>query len=201
MLGQTLDGGFAEPVFGAQATFRALMDALANPGQMQALDAPLEAPAGLAPELAAIALTLCDHDTIVWLDPALAESDAVVSWLRFHTAAPLTTDPSRAQFALVSTADALPALGRFALGTDEYPDRSTTIALSVASLTGGDGISLRGPGIEDHRHIAPHPLPHDFVGQWTANRGLFPRGVDLLLATEGRVIGLPRTTRISMEAH
>lgn len=201
MLGQTLEGGFAEPVFGAQATFRALIDALANPGRVHSLDAPLEAPAGLSPELAAIALTLCDHDTTVWLDPALAESDAVVSWLRFHTAALLTTDPSRAHFALVSTADALPALERFALGTDEYPDRSTTIALGVASLTGGAEIVLRGPGIEDHRHIALQPLPHDFVAQWATNRGLFPRGVDVLLAAGSGVIGLPRTTRISMEAH
>lgn len=201
MLEQALYGGFAEPVFGAQATFRALMDALANPGRPQALAAPVGTPAGLSPELSAIALTLCDHDTLVWLDPALAESDAVMAWLRFHTAAPLTTDPGRAQFALVSSADALPALDRFALGTDEYPDRSTTIALCVPSLSSGADLVLRGPGINDHWHIAPRGLPADFLDQWTRNRGEFPRGVDLLLAAEGQVLGLPRTTRISMEAH
>lgn len=201
MLEQTLDGGFAEPVFGAQATFRALMDALANPGQPHTLSAPLEAPAGLAPELAAVALTLCDHDTLVWLDPALAESEAILAWLRFHTAAPLTTDPSRAQFALVSSADALPALDRFALGTDEYPDRSTTIALGALALTGGADLVLRGPGINDHLHIAPHGLPATFLDQWSTNRAEFPRGVDLLLVGQGQVLGLPRTTRISMESH
>jgi alpha-D-ribose 1-methylphosphonate 5-triphosphate synthase subunit PhnH len=201
MLEHTLDGGFAEPVFGAQTTFRALMDALAYPGQPQLLSAPLEAPAGLAPQLAAVALTLWDHDTLVWLDPVLAESEAILAWLRFHTAAPLTTDPGRSQFALVSAADALPAFDRFALGTDEYPDRSTTIALAVPSLSGGADLVLRGPGIKDHLHIAPQGLPHDFLAQWTANRGEFPRGVDLLLVGQGQVLGLPRTTRISMEAH
>src|SRR5688500_11103017 len=133
MQGQALKGGFSEPVFGAQQTFRALMDALANPGQVQSLTAPLEAPPGLVPELAAIVLTMCDHDTSVWLDTSLMESESVLAWLRFHTAAPVTTDPTRASFALVSGADALPALAQFALGTDEYPDRSTTIALHIPS--------------------------------------------------------------------
>jgi alpha-D-ribose 1-methylphosphonate 5-triphosphate synthase subunit PhnH len=201
MIEPTLEGGFAEPVFGAQATFRALMDALANPGKPQALAAALDAPPGLAPELAAVALTTCDQDTSLWLDPVLAESDAVMAWLRFHTAAPVTTDPGRAQFALVSSADALPALDRFALGTDEYPDRSTTIALSVPSLTGGPDLVLRGPGINDHWLAAPQGLPADFLAQWADNRVLFPRGVDLLLVSGGQVMGLPRTTRITMEAH
>jgi alpha-D-ribose 1-methylphosphonate 5-triphosphate synthase subunit PhnH len=201
MQGQTLEGGFAEPVFGAQLTFRALMDALANPGQVQSLAAPLEAPAGLAPELAAIVLTMCDHDTSVWLDTNLMESEPVLAWLRFHTASPITTDPSRANFALVSSADALPALEQFALGTDEYPDRSTTIALHIPSLTGGADLMLRGPGINDHAHIAPQGLPDRFLEQWTQNRGEFPRGIDLLLVSGTEVLGLPRTTRITMEAH
>lgn len=201
MFQATLEGGFAEPVFGAQATFRAVMDALANPGRMQALAAPLQAPAGLAPELAAVALTLCDHDTNVWLDPSLIESEAVVAWLRFHTAAPLTTDPARAQFALVSGAAALPPLAQCALGTDEYPDRSTTIVLSVPMLDGGTDLVLRGPGVDGHTHIAPQGLPADFFDQWSSNCAEFPRGVDLLLAGEGQVLGLPRTTRIALEAH
>jgi alpha-D-ribose 1-methylphosphonate 5-triphosphate synthase subunit PhnH len=197
----TLEGGFADPVFGAQANFRAVMDALANPGQVQALSAPVEAPAGLAPELATIALTLCDHDTLVWLDPSLAESEAVVAWLRFHTAAPPTTDPADAHFALISDPSAVPALERFALGTQEYPDRSTTIVLMLPALSGGDELTLRGPGIADHRHISPVQLPQDFLEQWTNNRSLFPRGVDLLLVAGSEAIGLPRTTSIAMEAH
>ena len=197
----TLDGGFAEPVFGAQLTFRAIMDALANPGQRQKLDHALDAPAGLAPELAAIALTLCDHDTLLWLDPSLVENAAIVAWLRFHTAAPLTTDPGGAQFALVADVSTLPPLDCFALGTDEYPDRSTAIALALPTLSGGADLTLRGPGILDHGHIAPPGLPADFVTHWADNRQLFPRGIDLLLAAEGQIIGLPRTTRITQEAH
>ena len=125
----------------------------------------------------------------------------MLAWLRFHTASPVTTDPTRANFALVSSADALPTLEQFALGTDEYPDRSTTIALHVPSLTGGADLALRGPGINDHAHIAPQGLPDRFLEQWTQNRGEFPRGIDLLLVSGAQVLGLPRTTRITMEAH
>jgi alpha-D-ribose 1-methylphosphonate 5-triphosphate synthase subunit PhnH len=193
-----LGGGFPDPVFGAQSSFRALMDALANPGLAQALPAA-EHPAGLAAELAAVALTLCDHDSGVWLDPTLAEDPAVVAWLRFQTGAPLVTDPAQAQFALVGDAATLPALSRFAPGSDAYPDRSTTIALVLPALTGGRELTLRGPGIKDTRTIAPVGLPENFLEQWADNRAQFPRGVDVLLLSRGQVIGLPRTTRISTE--
>lgn len=197
-MAELLEGGFAEPVFGAQRSFRALMDALANPGLPQRLE-DAEHPEALPAELAAVMLTLCDHDTAVWLDPALAANEAVVAWLRFQTGAPLTAEPAQAQFALAANLEALPALNRFALGTDEYPDRSTTIALAVPSLEGGPALTLRGPGIKGSRTIAPTGLPADFVAQWAENRMLFQRGVDLLLVAVGRVIGLPRTTRIGME--
>jgi alpha-D-ribose 1-methylphosphonate 5-triphosphate synthase subunit PhnH len=174
------------------------MDALANPGLPQALPSA-EHPAGLAPELAAVALTMCDHDTEMWLDPGLAGDAAVVAWLRFQTGAPLATEPEAAQFALVGDASVLPALSGFALGSDEYPDRSTTIAIVLPSLTGGPALTLRGPGIKETRTIAPTGLPDGFLGQWADNRALFPRGVDVLLVSGGQVIGLPRTTRISTE--
>ncbi|MEO6013306.1 MAG: phosphonate C-P lyase system protein PhnH [Devosia sp.] len=193
----TLDGGFDLPVFAAQGTFRALMDAFANPGQPQPLAYTLHPPAGLAAELAAVALTMCDHDTSLWLDAPIAEAPGVAAWLRFHTSAPLATELRDAQFALAADAMHLPALEEFALGTDEYPDRSTTVALKLPSLSGGPVLTLRGPGISGSVAIAPVGLPPDFIAQWAGNRALFPRGIDLLLVADGKVIGLPRTTRIS----
>jgi len=195
----SLEGGFADPVHGAQSAFRALMDALANPGLVQPLGTDMTPADGLSPELAAVALSMCDPDTLVWLDPAFAATDAIVAWLRFKTGAPLTGDPARAAFALVSDVTQMPALERFALGSAEYPDTSTTIALALPALTGGPSLTLRGPGINGTRTIAPAGLPADFSAQWSANRELFPRGIDLLLVAVNKLIGLPRTTRITME--
>lgn len=191
----SIEGGFAEPVLDAQGVFRAIMEALARPGTRQALLTDASPPAPLSSGLGAVALTLCDHDSPVWLDPELARNSAVTGWLRFQCGAPLTSDPAEAQFALVSDSRHLPRLDRFTQGTDEYPDRSTTIALATGPLT--RRLTLRGPGIKEQL-TADLPFPEgDLLAQWRDNRARFPRGVDLLLVGDGAVIGLPRTTRIS----
>ena len=192
-----LDGGFADPVLQSQTAFRAVLDALANPGTLQTLAMPQAAPNGMAAELVSILLTLCDHDTSLWLDPALRADAALVEFLAFHTAAPLTDSAAAATFAAASSANHLPPLDQFNLGTQEYPDRSTTIVLAVQALSGGPVQRLRGPGIKDQIEISPQGLPADFISQWSANRELFPRGIDLLLVADGQVLGLPRSTRIA----
>lgn len=192
-----LDGGFAEPVLQSQTAFRAIMEALANPGTPQKLIAPPSLRSGLSAELAAILLTLADHDTSIWLDDQLRADAAVLEFVNFHSGAPVVREPGRAVLAFSIGASHLPVFDQFNLGTQEYPDRSTTIVLAVEALTGGPELVTRGPGIPDHRHIGPVGLPDDFVAQWAANRELFPRGIDLLLVAGGEVMGLPRSTRIA----
>jgi len=188
-----LAGGFADAVLDAQAAFRAIMEALANPGQPRALALSAATPGPLTAELAAVLLTLADADTTLWLGPGLAGAAGFVG---FHTGAPLTDLPERADLAFALNADELPPLAAFKPGTQDYPDRSTTIVLAVPSLAGGAAFILRGPGIREREHFAPQGLPADFFAQWTENRMQFPRGVDLLLVAEGRVLGLPRSTRM-----
>jgi alpha-D-ribose 1-methylphosphonate 5-triphosphate synthase subunit PhnH len=195
-----LDGGFADPVLQAQGSFRAIMDALANPGTPRKLVTPPSLRSSLSPGLASILLTLADHDTSIWLDDALRADAAVLDFVSFHTGAGVVREPGRAVFAFATGAAQLPRFDQFNLGTQEYPDRSTTIVLAVAALTGGEMLITRGPGIKGHGHISPIGLPRDFLAQWSANRELFPRGIDLLLVADGEVMGLPRSTRIS-EGH
>ena len=191
----TIEGGFADLVLGAQNVFRAVMDALARPGTVQSIASDAAPPAPLTPELGAVALTLCDHDTLGWLGPVLAANETVMAWLAFHCGAPVTADIGEAAFALVSDVALLPSLDSFGQGTDEYPDRSTTVVLAAAAAP--RAVTLKGPGIKD-RLTAELPLPGgDFIDQWAENRERFPRGVDLLLVRDGTVVGLPRTTRIS----
>ena len=72
----------------------------------------------------------------------------VAKWLKFHTSAPVVADSSIASFALIGDPENLPALDRFAFGSNEYPDRSTTLILQVESLTDGPAVELQGPGID-----------------------------------------------------
>lgn len=192
----TVDVRTADPVFVSQSVFRATMDALAQPGTRRPLVGDAVPPAPMTAELAALALMLCDHDAPVWLAGTLSSSEAVRDWLAFHTGAPIAAEPQLASFALATNAEDLPSFDRFNQGTDEYPDRSTTIILAVPSFEGGTAMTLRGPGIESETVIAPSGLPADFIAQRARNRERFPCGVDLLLVAPGEVLGLPRTTRI-----
>lgn len=195
MLSHDFGAGFAEPVRDAQGVFRAILDALANPGTAQKLVNMSEGSVTLTPELASTLLTLSDHDTAIWLSPGL-DVAAVKGFVGFHTGAPVVAEVSRANFAFVALGDALPDLAECNLGTQEYPDRSTTLVVEVPSLTGGPTLVLRGPGIRDTQEFSPVGLPEDFVAQWQENREIFPRGVDLLLVAGGQVMGLPRSSRI-----
>jgi alpha-D-ribose 1-methylphosphonate 5-triphosphate synthase subunit PhnH len=189
---------FSDPVLAAQATFRAVLDASARPGSVVTLGEPLEAPSPLSDGAAAIALTLCDHDTPVWLEPTLAAAPAVGEWLRFHTAARLADNPANAAFAFVADAQALPPFETFNPGTLEYPDRSTTIVLQVESFGAGASFVLSGPGIAGERTVRIASLPADIGTRLAENRRLFPRGVDLLLVCGSDIMALPRTTRVEV---
>ena len=124
-----LPAGFADKVLSTQSTFRSVMDAMAHPGSVQRIVSAAGTPSAMGRAAAAIALTLFDHDTPVWLDAAMSATPEVAMWLKFHTGAPLVTDSSIAGFALVGDPQRLPALDRFAFGSNEYPDRSTTLIL------------------------------------------------------------------------
>src|SRR5262249_3192675 len=102
--------GFADPVLAAQSTFRRIMDAAARPGLGCSLAETVNPPPPLARGAGAVALTLFDQDTPVWLDAALDTEPEVAYWLRFHTRAPIVAEPDRAAFAILSDAERMPAL-------------------------------------------------------------------------------------------
>jgi alpha-D-ribose 1-methylphosphonate 5-triphosphate synthase subunit PhnH len=191
-----LPAGFADKVLSAQSTFRSVMDAMARPGSVQRVEAASGTPAAMMRGTAAIALTLFDHDTPVWLDPAMSETSDVAKWLKFHTSAPVIADSSIASFALIGGAGDLPALERFSFGSNEYPDRSTTLILQVESLTQGAAFELRGPGINGTAVLQAALQPLDLFERLAINQTLFPRGIDVVLVHDDHVVAIPRTTRL-----
>jgi alpha-D-ribose 1-methylphosphonate 5-triphosphate synthase subunit PhnH len=191
-----LPAGFADKVLSAQSTFRSVMDAMARPGSVQRIVAAAGTPAGIMRGTAAIALTLFDHDTPVWLDPLTSETSNVTKWLKFHTGAPVVADSSICSFALIGDAAALPSLDRFSFGTNEYPDRSTTLILQVESLTQGKNLELRGPGIDGTAVLQARVQPADLFERLAINATLFPRGIDVVLVHDNSIVAIPRTTRL-----
>ena len=192
-----LPAGFADKVLSAQSTFRAVMDAMARPGSVHRLTVSVDAPPPMMRGTAALALTLFDHDTPVWCDSKMSAAPSVAKWLKFHSAAPIVADPSICSFALVAEPSVLPDLSRFALGLDEYPDRSTTLVLQIPSLNEGPAYKLRGPGIDGVTEIEATLAPTDLVQRLAINASLFPRGIDVVLVADDAIAAIPRTTRLA----
>ncbi|WP_316158022.1 MULTISPECIES: phosphonate C-P lyase system protein PhnH [unclassified Bradyrhizobium] len=191
-----LQHGFADNVLSAQSTFRTVMEAMARPGNVRQVEVNVGRPSSLMPGAAAIALTLFDHDTPIWLDAPLAGTPEVGAWLKFHTGAPIVADAALASFALVAEPQALPSPSSFALGSAEYPDRSTTLILQVPSLSRGPALKLRGPGIDGATSLCATVAPVDLFERLSINEKLFPRGVDVVLVDGSSIVAIPRTTRL-----
>lgn len=190
--------GFPDPVHDAQTCFRALMQAVARPGTVQAYRPTLEdAPAPLTAMGAALALTLLDYDTPVWLDAPLADSDAP-SYLRFYTGAPITRNPLDAAFALIADPSDMISLGNFAPGIPEYPDRSATLILLDQTFTQPKDHLLQGPGIKNSIRFSSGPVPGTFWQDLQENNARFPLGVDLIFAGSGQIAAIPRSTTVTI---
>ncbi|MCP3418657.1 phosphonate C-P lyase system protein PhnH [Bradyrhizobium brasilense] len=186
--------GFRDPVHDAQSIFRRLLKALSRPGTLVSLASPDHPPTPMAGPLAAIALTLADADCPIWLDKALS-TEPIQRYLHFHTNAPQVADPKDATIALVGDVGQLHGLRSFHPGESAYPDRSTTLVVQIAGLTGGPPVHLSGPGIETTEYFAPRGLPDWFWPSWRENAARYPLGIDIFLSDDSSVVGLPRSTK------
>jgi alpha-D-ribose 1-methylphosphonate 5-triphosphate synthase subunit PhnH len=183
-----LSGGFKQAPLEAATAFRAIMTALACPGDIRTVagatpPAPLSVAAGVA------LLTLADAETPIFLGASYDTSD-VHSWITFHTSAPIGTAQA-AVFAL-GTWSELP-LADFAIGTSEYPDRSATLIVELDELS-DTGALLRGPGIKETAQLS---LPA--VVPFQENAQHFPLGLDFIFTSGCTLAGLPRTTKVNVE--
>jgi alpha-D-ribose 1-methylphosphonate 5-triphosphate synthase subunit PhnH len=178
----------------SQRAFRAVLDALARPGQVYRLpvDADPGVPAVLWPTLA-----LADLGTgVCLLDPDRRWAEAV----RATTSAPdVPLEQARLAASLRPITGA--EVRRLPRGSADAPERGALLAVSVAGVDGGSRRwRLAGPGVPGTREIAPAGVPEGlFEARAEAVAG-FPAGIDVLLvAPDGRVLGLPRSTRIEEE--
>jgi alpha-D-ribose 1-methylphosphonate 5-triphosphate synthase subunit PhnH len=186
----TISAGLLDNVHETQQAFRALLDAMARPGQVRAIGPALPGVA-LGGAMSRLLLSLSDDETPVWwqrVDPGLQH------WLRFHTGAGIAETPDAASFAVVTDACEEIRLADFAGGTAESPEFSSTLLIELPGLDGGPVLEWRGPGIQDVQRVALQGLTAEFWAQWQANHAAFPLGVDIVFTCNEQALGLPRTT-------
>lgn len=193
--GPALDSAGPDPAASPQWKSAREPAAGAPPGAIVELRAAIEPPDELHEACAALALALFDRDTTVWLSPS-ADARRPRAYLRLHTDCRQVAETTLADFALVARADELPSLARLCAGTQECPQRSTTLILQLDGLDEDGPWRLSGPGIRGERRLAAQGLGEPFLSEWARNARLFPRGVDAFLVSGRRMCGLPRTTRL-----
>lgn len=189
-----LKPGFADPVLDSQRAFRTIMSAIAYPGRIVTIGGSACGPSPLSPATTAFCLTLADGQTPIWLDVG-ARGSEIPTYLQFHCGARIVDDPGAAQFAIIVDAVAAPRLHLFDAGEDEYPDRSATMCLQVASLTDGAETRWSGPGIE-HAIFPRVTVPDWFWSDWLANAAAYPKGIDVVFTCGDAAIALPRTVKV-----
>jgi alpha-D-ribose 1-methylphosphonate 5-triphosphate synthase subunit PhnH len=189
--------GFADPVADAQAVFRCILNATAHPGRIVEIPEALLAnnDEGLSGAATAVALTLLDFETPVWLDAALAPAG---DFLRFHCGVPLAASPTESRFAFAVDTTRLPELTQFDLGTPDFPERSTTLVIEVPDIAAEPGLRLRGPGIQTSVPLRIDAISNTFWMKRAELAELFPLGIDLIFTCGRRLCVLPRTTNVEI---
>jgi len=187
-----VDRAFTDPARESQQAFRAVMNAMAQPGGVVDVDVGFAPPVPLNAAAAAVLLTLADFETKVWSDTGADVTAA--QFLRFHTGARLIDELALADFALVTAPQNAPVLDSFAQGTPDYPDRSATLIMQVETF--GQDWRLTGPGIDGETRFSAAPLHENLLAQWRDNHARFPQGVDIVFAGNGQIAALPRSTKI-----
>ncbi|MFC7403523.1 phosphonate C-P lyase system protein PhnH [Georgenia alba] len=182
----------------AQRTYRAALEAMARPGDVQHLP-DVEALEG-RPAAAALLLALADlMSPVAGLDDADAALTAEVARI---TGAPLVP-LAQARMVLSTRPPAPRRLLELPPGSAWLPEHGALLAQQVTALgeraTDGPCLLLSGPGVDGVRELRVDGLTAEALADRDERCRDFPAGVDLVLvAPDGAVAALPRTTRIEV---
>ena len=189
----TLLATFSHPVADAQRAFRLMAKAMSEPGVTVSLP-PLPAWGNISSAATAVLMMMVDGETPLWIDEKIKD-DALLSNIHFHTGAPITenTDASVVLLHAQTTAD----IASFSPGEDVSLEKSRTLIIDVAGLSGGLAMRLRGPGLMEPRAIAPQ-LPESVLKYLRQRGHSCPQGLDLIFTCGENMMALPRTTDITL---
>ena len=179
---------FDEHALGSQQTFRSILDAMANPGQLITIRETPHAPEVFNSASAATCLTLLNNETPVWTD--VDWQSPAISWLQFGCGCSVVTEPCMANFAIVTRPDVMPALNYFRVGRYEQPEKATTLLVQV-----NDILPIAANSSDKGAHLELKGVPETFWHQWQQLSSLHPLGIDIFFTCDDVLTSLPRSNR------
>lgn len=188
--------GFDDPAFGSQRTFMAIFDAMEHPGRLVTIREYPYAPAVFNSASAAICLTLLDDKTSVWTD--VYWRSPAISWLQFACGSSVVTEPSIANFAIITKPAAMPALDNFRVGYYEYPEKPTTIVVQVDDILPGTDKNDANASADKTARLELKGVPKNFWYQWQQLFSRYPLGLDIFFTCDDVLFVLPKMMRIDI---
>ncbi len=182
--------GFDDPALGSQQTFRSIIDAMANPGQLVTIHATPCAPAVINPASAATCLTLLDDETPVWTD--LSWKNPAISWLQFGCGSSVVTEPCMAKFAIVTRPASMPPLDYFRIARVEYPEKATTVVIQVNDIVPLADNKYSDISFDDSTQLELKGVPENFWQQCQHLSQEYPMGIDIFFTCEDVLASLPK---------
>jgi alpha-D-ribose 1-methylphosphonate 5-triphosphate synthase subunit PhnH len=195
-------------VLHSQQHFRSILSALSRPGTINELGpVPLSPPAGLNAASALVSFALINADVGFHL---VHMTDVDAGYLNTNTGA-RAVPIEEAAFIFTEGQEPPAMLEGASCGSLTYPDTAATIVVQVAALSlspqpGGLMLTLEGPGIDGRAQVSARGLSVDLLLALQARNAEFPLGIDALLTCDdggagpARVVGIPRTARVTWEA-
>jgi alpha-D-ribose 1-methylphosphonate 5-triphosphate synthase subunit PhnH len=177
----------------AHATFMALLWALSNPGRVETL------PVSSDGILVTVAEALIDLETTFY-----TPNETLARRLALTGARPAVARLARYHFYPAVGKSELDDIGDAPTGTYSYPDDSATMVVACRLLDSASSpmpkatrIKMTGPGISGKARVDVSDLPADL---WAirAEAIRYPLGWDLILVSDDRVVGVPRTTVVEV---
>jgi alpha-D-ribose 1-methylphosphonate 5-triphosphate synthase subunit PhnH len=177
-----------------QSVFRALINCMSRPGTIGSL--PLNTlQSSPNPAVTAIVRCLVDHEVSF----SVVNGDRVFSEQLLRFTGSRQAEPDSADFIIEMDPTSIDAVNSAKIGTDEFPNESATVIVSVDSLASGPlTIHLTGPGVKSRRSLPVRGVTSAVVRAISDRNQDFPLGIDVVLVdADGRIACIPRTSAIS----
>jgi alpha-D-ribose 1-methylphosphonate 5-triphosphate synthase subunit PhnH len=185
----------------SQQDFRTLIDVLGRPGTIKSLDVPEELAEYSVPPAVLVAGGLADVDiTLAVLSDRPADPCAVALYAATGAS---EAPPATAQLVVALRPPTPAEILGLARGDALHPEFGCRLILAVTTFEESASalrVRLQGPGVDGQSELRITGVPAGVFEALAAANNEFPAGIDtFLVSADGKVAGLPRSSRIRID--
>ncbi|MGL6166985.1 MAG: phosphonate C-P lyase system protein PhnH [Fusobacteriaceae bacterium] len=184
-----------------QKIYRKILDSMSKPGKINEIAdniKHLEVHSSLSKEIMSLAYTLLNIDSKFYIEIKEEEK-----YIQLHTFA-RGESIEKSEFIFIDIRNQevdniLNIMKKAPKGTLEDPHEGATLILHVEEIKESEGLVLSGPGIKEKTDVFVVELNEEILKNRAEINSEFPLGIDfILIDNSGRILCLPRTTKVEV---